>query len=187
MSRAWFEEAYRRIGRYVRETDDVLEIGCRYDRAVTACETFKCRSFTGIDARPDRVAAAEVAACGRGRWFVADLFCDALPEADVVISTAVLHHHPRDKAEDALTRMAAAARRTVVVCGPNAEKQVELYGDHRWHLERSLISEIVERHGWRAEFETWDDCAPPVRFFGRDRAMTMVRDGVLAAYLCIDI
>lgn len=120
---------YRRMAEYVPPDAVVLEIGARHDRGVLSRPIIPHAEFYAIDRDPER----------------GDVTLDVLEapvEADVILSTCVLHHTP----EEDVPRLLANLRAPLLMfSGPNIEVMPDLFGDHAWHIE------VAKLTGWLAD------------------------------------
>jgi len=177
-----FEDTYSHMLPYITPDDVVVEIGIRNDRGVISSRMFKCKEFIGVDARPERVQMGAVGDIDQ--LVVADALKDILPECDVMITTALIHHHPKEILEDALKHLGKYTRKYLIISGPNGDVQTSLYGDHQYHLRKEDIEEIAYKAGFTVEKVLYsDDSAPPVHFFGPEIALSWVKDGQITLVL----
>lgn len=124
---------YRSMAKHILWTDTVLEIGVREDRGNLSREIFECARFIAADRNPERVELA-------GGGEVLDVLVEQIPEADVVVTTALIHHTGKSIVPLLIKRLCAAAKRMLLISGPDVREQPLPYGDHRWHLN---VDELV--------------------------------------------
>jgi len=129
-----FIDIYKGMLPYIKKEDVVVELGCRDDRGVLSSNMFNCKEFICIDSREDRVMLAKRHSKPDTSFLVLDALRDELPVCDVLITTALIHHYPLDNLKSTLQHFAKSTKRNIIISGPNAESQTQLYGDHRYHI-----------------------------------------------------
>ncbi len=132
----------------------VLDIACGGGDVVLALESQARREglellVRGCDASPVAVAHAAESAADTGseaRFFHLDVLHDTLPaDADVICNTLFLHHLDEPQAVGLLARMAAAARRMVVV--HDLERSLAGYAFAYLGVHLLSRSEVVHHDG----------------------------------------
>ena len=188
-----FEDTYSQMLPYISPEDVVVEIGVRDDRGVISSTMFNCKEFIGVDARPERVqmASATSKVCTQCSsppkgisYILGDALKDDLPLCDVMITTALIHHHPKETLRHALTHLGKFTKKYLIISGPNGAVQTSVYGDHQYHLSKADIEEVAPLVGFKVkEIMYCDDSAPPVSFFGPEVALSWVKDGQITIVL----
>lgn len=131
---------YARMAEWVEPQDSVIEIGVRHDRGVISREYIKCDRFDGLDLDPSRCPAG---------GYKADAVRDTLPEADVFISTAILHHLPAQEIGPLLRNLHKYAGKRAIFTGPDVRVLPDLMGDHKWHIDLATLAREADAAGWR--------------------------------------
>jgi 2-polyprenyl-3-methyl-5-hydroxy-6-metoxy-1,4-benzoquinol methylase len=193
MYKEFFETHYSLIRPFIKEADSLLEIGCRDDRGALSAGILSYSSMTILDKDEERVKLAKKKiiwdASGatdikknKINFIVSDIFSKEIINAgrfDVVMTTALLHHTPKENTHQLLEVLGGLSNKRVIVSGPNKRKQPTLYGDHQYHLDRKELKETAARVGLtEVAYLEHDDLAPPVSFFGESAAKEMAVDGV---------
>lgn len=118
----WLPRLYSRMAREVPAGSHVMEVGTRSFRGIITPWYVPHARFTPVDRDPHRPG----------------LSVDVLRtpvEADVILSTCVLHHTPEHLVPQLLGNLRAPL---LLLSGPNAETH-DPYGDHEWHLDRRKL------------------------------------------------
>jgi len=129
---------YRTMNEWIEPDNSVIEVCIRHDRGVISPEIITCASFAGLDLNPSR--------CPNG-GYRADAVRDKLPDADVYISTAILHHTPRYDIPELLDNLRRSTGRAIFT-GPNVEVMPNLIGDHKWHIDLEELRGLARKSGW---------------------------------------
>ncbi len=127
---------YGIMGKWVLPTDHVAEVCVRHDRGRITRQVIKAASFVGYDRNPMR-----------GEQL--DVLGEPVPAADVVISTAILHHVEREDWPVVIDHLTRNTRRLVMVSGPLDNHPT--YGDHKSHLNAQEIERLFSGRGWLLE------------------------------------
>ena len=132
----YLQHVYRKMAAHVPLTADVIEVGVRpEDRGVLSRLIVPHHRFTCVDRDQERAhAAANVrfhTNSPRADPLVVDVL-DTPIEADVIISTCILHHTPEKHIRRLLHNLCAPI---LLLSGPNASVMTELFGDHEWHID----------------------------------------------------
>ncbi len=130
---------YREMAQWIEPTDEVVEVCVRHDRGVISRDVIPCAQLDGLDLDPSR--------CPMG-GYKANAITDTLPQADVYISTAILHHTYRKDIPELLRNIRKSAKRAIFT-GPSASVMRVLIGDHRWHIDHADLADMAARAGWR--------------------------------------
>ena len=128
---------YAEMAKYVPEDAYIIEIGARNDRGVISKQVIPHRTFISVDRN-----------LSRGDLHT-NVLVEDLPDADVVISTCVLHHTKEVDICQLLSHMNAPL---LMFSGPNADVMPELFGDHLWHIEIDKLSGWLEDLGYIVEW-----------------------------------
>jgi len=134
---------YRKMGAWIDPENTVAEICIRHDRGVISREIIECASFEGVDLNPGR--------CPNG-GFQADAIRDKLPDADVYISTAILHHTAKEDIPQLLANIRKYAG-SAIFTGPNVEVMPDLIGDHKWHIDMGQLRAMAHKAGWSVVYD----------------------------------
>ena len=174
-----FGDTYTVMGKYIQPLDEIMELGCRDDRAVISSRLLAFSKMVVVDRQPKRIQMARSRISNPNvEYLCGDFFSMELPVVDVVLTTALIHHHSLDQLRTILSKMAASAKRYVMISGPNAAIQTKLYGDHQYHIAAEDVEEACKDCGLKlTEVATHPDHAPPVTFFRE--AINWVHDGVI--------
>lgn len=124
----YLEVVYRKMAVHVPPNATVLEIGARHDRGVISRRIIPHKAFIAADRNRHR----------------GDMTVDVLEEevqADVILSTCVLHHTKRGDISRLLDNLRA---RVLMFSGPNVEAMPKLFGDHQWHIEVPYLTALLE-------------------------------------------
>lgn len=131
----YLEVVYKLMAQYVPAHASVIEVGVRPengDRGVISRRVIPHRTFTGVD----RTSRGEV---------VLDVLKEAI-EADVILSTCVLHHTPEALIPKLLINLHAPV---LLFSGPNVAALPELFGDHQWHIDIVKLRDWLGALGYR--------------------------------------
>lgn len=137
----YLRTVYARMARFVGADARVAEIGVRpEDRGVISREIIPHAVFLAVDRDPVRARA-----CG---GMAADVL-ETPVRADVILSTAVLHH----TAEENIPRLLRNLRAPLLMfSGPSADTHAP-YGDHLWHLEPDKLRAWLRTLGYDVHAE----------------------------------
>jgi hypothetical protein len=133
----YLEFVYTKMAAHVPPDSTVLEIGARHDRGVISKRVIPHKAFLSADRNTRR----------------GDMTVDVLYEevqADVILSTCVLHHTPEHQIQMLLDNLCAPI---LMFSGPNVEAMPELFGDHQWHIEIPKLAGWLEDRGYRVSWE----------------------------------
>ena len=102
---------------------------------------FKCKNFIGVDKNPSRKLS-------NMKFKTLDALKDELPKCDVIITTALIQHYPKEMTLKILENMAKNTKSLIMIMCPNGKVQRKLYGDHKYHplLEDMEKREIPQLH-----------------------------------------
>ncbi len=128
---------YLKAAHYTRPTDTVMEICTRHDRGIMGERMLPHSAYIMVDRNPSRPGLNLDAVNGD------------LPECDVTISTAILHHTEPNDIAKLFANIARHTRRTIILSGPDANTPQDLIGDHRYHIDAEEISSIAKSLGWQ--------------------------------------
>jgi SAM-dependent methyltransferase len=137
-------EVYKGCKPLVDTSDVVMEVCVRHDRGVLGRQIIDCRDYIFVDrdeARPG---------------LNLDAVKDELPECDVLISTAILHHTEPKYLSALFANMARATRRRMILVGPSADNGGPLFGDHKYHINVEEMRCISEQNHWK--LVQWSRC-----------------------------
>ena len=143
---------YPLMARYVPADADVLEVGARpEDRGVLSRPIIPHRRFRTVDRDPRRGE------------LVVDVTRDTI-QADVILSTCVLHHTPWEEVPRLLSHLWAPL---LMFTGPNVAVVPALFGDHRWHLDGVALTSWLLALGYSVETRRIGLTAPFSELFVR--------------------
>jgi len=131
----YLQQVYKRMADFI-DGGRVMEICTRHDRGVLSPPLIPHSKFILVDATRNRPG------------LTLDAVSDELPECDVVISTAILHHTPETWIPALLRNLARTGASKMIFTGPSAEIEPEVYGDHRYHLEIEGLTKHAESCGF---------------------------------------
>jgi hypothetical protein len=130
---------YQTIKTYVAPFDTIMEICCRHDRGIMGQQVIPHAAYIMVDLQKHRPGLK------------LDAVNQRLPDCDVCLSTAILHHtHPSD-IERLLANISRSTRRKMIFSGPNAAVVPNLTGDHLYHLDAPHLIGLAHALGWKLE------------------------------------
>lgn len=177
MGNRLFIATYKLIKQYIERDVSVLEIGCRDDRVSLSSYIFEAK-LTGLDRDPLRVDIARELSKPGTDFINCDLLNYSGKKFDIVISTAIAHHTSRDEIFRLFSKLADIAKNRIILSGPNAEVQTEIYGDHRYHLDLGDLCCIADCLGFKlVAHHEHDDFEPAVSFFPPEIALARAKNG----------
>lgn len=140
----YLSSVYRRMAAFVPHNAHVMEVGVRpEDRGVLSRQVIPHRLFTCVDKNRQRAVAAVASQDPRSACRVCDVLTTVV-QADVILSTCVLHHTVEGNIPLLLGNLHAD---TLLFSGPNVVVLPELFGDHLWHIDiTKLFAWLVELH-----------------------------------------
>jgi hypothetical protein len=141
----YLTRVYEAMAPYVLPSDDVVEIGARpisKDRGVLSRQIIPHRTFTTVDRGMEHH--------GKPRGDVVKDVLKEPVEADVILSTCVLHHTPEQLIPRLLSNLRAP---TLMFSGPNVELLPELIGDHEWHIDIVKLRRWLEERGYYVQWQ----------------------------------
>ena len=150
MFEEFFTENYSKMKQFTHPSYSLLEVGCRDDRGVLSSRILDFSHMTILDKDRDRVLLAQQAIGKNSQsinFVVADIFNVADYSSlangfDIVMTTALVHHTPIEGVKKLMRIFKKLAKKRIIISGPNAKVQTELYGDHRYHLNREELRDI---------------------------------------------
>jgi hypothetical protein len=128
---------YEKMSRFTTERDEVIEVCTRHDRGIISPGIIPHAKWTNIDR------------CDYRPGLNLTVGVDELPECDVLLSTAILHHTHRNDLPKVMAALCGSARRIVMLSGPNAAEMPELFGDHMYHIDGAEITGLAQDNGFR--------------------------------------
>jgi len=135
----YLRKVYRKMAQWIEPSDKVVEVCIRHDRGVISREEIVCSQLDGLDLDPSR--------CPQG-GYKANAITDVLPEADVYISTAIIHHTKPESMTQLLRNLRHYAGKRLIVTGPSRKEMPELIGDHEWHIDMVEFESMAKEAGW---------------------------------------
>jgi len=132
----YLEFVYRKMAAHTTHDDSVMEVCTRHDRGVISPVVIPFRKFLLVDRDPTRPG------------FTLDAITDELPECDVLLSTALLHHTPPKQLPALFRNLAKSVNRTLMFSGPSVEMMPDLIGDHEYHIDIPDIARLGTINGF---------------------------------------
>jgi len=128
---------YGKMKEYIEPGDTVMEICTRHDRGIIGKEVLPHSQYIMIDKNPKRPG------------LTLDAINDELPECDVLISTAILHHTAPEDLLELFQNLRLHTRKYIMLSGPDVRVLPELFGDHLYHIDVYGMADIAMLSGWR--------------------------------------
>jgi len=127
---------YGKMKEYIEPSDTVMEICTRHDRGIIGEKVLPHSQYIMVDKNPKRPG------------LTLDAMNDELPDCDVLISTAILHHTAPENLLQLFRNLAENTRKYILLSGPNVEVLPELFGDHLYHIDVDEMIDIAHKVGW---------------------------------------
>jgi len=135
---------------WISPTDTVIEICTRHDRGIIGQEVIPHNTYIMVDKNPSRPG------------LTLDVLKDELPECDVLISTAILHHTAPENLLQLFHNLGKNTRKYILLSGPNVEVLPELFGDHLYHIDVDQMIEIAYKARWRCSSVSYCGLSKPL-------------------------
>lgn len=180
----FFLKNYAEMKQFTSPSNSLLELGARDDRGVLSSRILEFSTMAILDRDINRInlSRKNIEENDKINFIVRDVFdknITNIGKFDIVMTTALVHHTPREDMLRLFEIFKELSNKRIIVSGPNRRKQTTLYGDHRYHLDREDLKKMTESMRLtETAYLEHDDLAPPVGFFGEAAAKEMAIDGV---------